>query len=341
MFAMDKLNIGIAGFKGYLPQKTLDAWEATKDSGISREKFLRIGALRVHQAAPKEMPSDMAITAAKKALADAKLDPAQIDVVIYTGSVKDHSRWQASARVQTELGCKNSIAFDVYQGCNGQNISMNIARSMILANESIKNVLITSAERYDTTLERPILGHTYLFGDGASAGIVSQDCHQYQILSSVLKTWGDHHHTFCVPGIGAATKLTPKVIEQGDHLLQVYNPVCKTHQELEKFGDQIIEIAKNLWTKAARRAEVRINDVKYVVMVNGSKRHNQIFLKRMGLENIPSSTDYIEETAHMGSPDVFYNLDMARQDGQIKKNDLIAFYTGGGGYTWAITFVRV
>ncbi len=337
----NKTSVGIAGFKGYLPNKVVDAWEAVKSSGVSRKKFDRIGAFRLHMAADGEMPSDMAISASKLTLADAQMEAKDIDAIIYTGSVKDHLRWQASARVQHELGVKRAMCFDIYQGCNGQNISMAISKALIANNKGIENVLICSAERYDTTLDPPIVGHTYLFGDGASAGIVSRGHGDYQLLSCVYKTWGTHHHTFCIPAVGAAAKLTKELIEKGDHQLQIYKPVYTTHEELEKFGDEIITIAKDLWKRAAKRAKVNIEDVDYVVMVNGSRRHNEIFLERMGLGDIHSSTEYIEETAHMGSPDVFYNLDMARQEKKIKKGDLVAFYTGGGGYTWAITFIRV
>ena len=58
-------TVGIAGIGSYLPEKTIDAWEAVKDSGISRKKFDRIGCVRLHQAADGEQPTDMCIISSR------------------------------------------------------------------------------------------------------------------------------------------------------------------------------------------------------------------------------------------------------------------------------------
>lgn len=337
---MGEDTVGIAGLGSYLPEQVVDAWEAVASTGISRRKLDKIGCKRLHIAAEGEMPSDMAVAAGRRALADAELDPADIDLIIYTGSVKDHGRWQAAAKVQADLGCSRAFGFDIYQGCNGQIIAMAVARSMMADNPRLHNVLICSAERYASTLDPPIVAHTYLFGDGASAGILRRGHPELALLSSVYKTWGDHHHTFCVPAMGASTRLTPAVLEGEGLQLQIYRPLYESREKLQEFGEQVLTIARQLLEKAARRAGVRLEDVDFVVNVNGSRRHNQIFMDTMGFGGRRSAIDYIEETAHMGSPDVYYNLDRARREGILRKDDLIVLYTGGGGYTWAITLAR-
>jgi len=337
---MDESVVGIAGIGSYLPEKTVDAWEVVKSSGISPEKFDRIGCKRLHQAAPGEQPSDMSIKASRLALSDAGMQAGEIDLIIYTGSVKDHSRWQAAAKIQHELGCKNAYVFDIYQGCNGQNMAMNIGRSIIRSDQNVKNVLITSGERFDSTLEPPILGHTYLFGDGGSAGILKQGHTDFEIISTAYKTWGIHHGNFCVPEVGAYSKLSMEVVERGGHQLQVWRPICKTREQLKEFGERLLEIADELIEMACRKAGIERRQISFVATVNGSKRHNQVFLENMGLADKKSNLEYIEETAHMGSTDTFYNLDRARRDGEVKKGDYILFYTGGAGYTWAITLVH-
>jgi 3-oxoacyl-[acyl-carrier-protein] synthase III len=337
---MVKDTVGIAGIGSYLPEKVVDAWEAIEGSGMNRKKFDRIGCIRLHQAAEGEQPSDMSVTASKLALADAEMDPSDIDCIIYTGSVKDHTRWQAAAKIQFELGCKNAYVFDIYQGCNGQNMAMNIGHSIIRSDPNVDTVLITSGERFDSTLEPPVLGKTYLFGDGGSSGILKRNHPDYVILSTAYKTWGIHHGNFCVPEVGAFSKLSMEVVERGGHQLQVYAPLCTTREQLQEFGERLLEIADELIDKACKKASVVRSDIDFVATVNGSKRHNQVFLENMRLADKKSNLMYIEETAHMGSTDTFYNLDYARTVGDVKKGDLILFYTGGAGYTWAITMVR-
>jgi len=332
--------VGIAGVGSYLPEKVVDAWEVVQSSGISRQKFDKIGCVRLHQASGDQSPSDMAITASRRALEDAALEAEAIDAIIYTGSVKDCVRWSAAARVQHELGCRRAFGFDIYQGCNGQNMAMHIGRAMIRSDREIDTILVCSGERFDTTLTPPILGHTYLFGDGGSAGILRRGHRQLQILATAYRTWGIHYDNFAVPAIGTWCRLDQQALSRGLHQLQIWRPRCRTREQLAEFGEQVLQIADELIATACRRAGIERGQIAFVATVNGSKRHNRVFLDSMKLSHCRSNIDYIEETAHMGSTDTFYNLDRARRDGDIKPGDIILFYTGGAGYTWAITLVR-
>ena len=332
---------GIVGVGSYLPANRADAWEMVRESGIPREKFDKIGAKFLHLAAPEETPSSMAVKASRKALDDAGLSPADIDVILYCGSLKDHTRWMASAKVQADLGSETSYTFDIYQGCNGQNMALNVARSLMATDPDVKNVLICAAERWDTTLERPILGHAFIFGDGGSAAVLQRGAEQFQVLSFACQTWGEHHETFCCPELGAVHKLTPEVLERGGHLFQMYRPRYTERQEVRDFGARINKVAREMFELACHRAGEAMEAIDFVVMINASRRHNLLFLDSVGLHGKASTADYVAETAHLGTGDVFYNLDRARQEKRVKPGDLMAFYTGGGGYSWAVSLLRV
>ncbi len=333
-------EIGIAGVGSYLPEKVVDAWELVKGTGMPRGKFEKIGCRRLHQAAPGETPSDMALRSARLALDQAGIGPEEIDAIVYTGSFKDRTRWLASARVQHELGCRRAFGFDIYQGCNGQNMAMHICRAMMRTEPTLRHMLICSGERFDSTLDPPVMGQTYLFGDGSSAGVLRRGHPRLVLVSTAYRTWGVHHGNFCVPAVGAWRRLDEEAIAQGLHQLQIWQPVCRTREQLEEFGEQLLQIADRLIEKACRKAGIERQQISFVATVNGSRRHNQVFLERMRLTHCQSNIDYIEETAHMGSSDTFYNLDRARREGKINPGDYVLFYTGGAGYTWAITLVR-
>ncbi len=332
--------VGIEGVGSYLPPKVVEAWDAVKGTGIPRAKFEKIGGRRLHVATGNESPSDMAIVSARRAMEDAGCGPEEIDAIIYTGSIKDHGRWTASARVQHELGCRRAFCFDIYQGCNGQNMAMHLGRALLRNDERVERILICSAERFDTTLDPPMMGQTYLFGDGSSAGILKRGHGRLQILATAYRTWGVHYDNFAVPAYGTWAKLTPEAIEKGLYRLQLWRPRCTTREQLLAFGEQVLRIGDELIEEACRLAGIRRSDISFVITVNGSKRHNRLFIDSMRLSHCGSNIDYIEETAHMGSSDTFYNLRRAIDEGAVKPGDIILFYTGGAGYTWAITLVR-
>jgi len=333
-------SVGIAGVGSYLPETVVDAWEAVKESGISKEKFSRIGAAKLHLAAEGEMPSSMAVAASRRALDDAGLTPDDVDLIIYTGSVKDHSRWQASNKVQADLEAFNSYVFDLYQGSSGQNMALSVGCSMILDDPDLDTVLIAAGERWDTTLERPILGHSFIFGDGGSAAVLRRRHSDLVLLAWAHTTRGKHHAAFCVPDVGAGTKLTPEVFARGGHLFQFCSPKNRSPDEIKAFVEEFNQIGKQTFELAARRAHVAINDIDFVVMLNSSAHHNRYFLTELGFSEEQSTLDYIAETGLLGTGDIFYNLQKALSTSRVKKGDLVAFYTVGGGYSWTVTLVR-
>jgi 3-oxoacyl-[acyl-carrier-protein] synthase-3 len=336
----DLPRVGIAGVGSYLPARVEDAWEAVRDSGISREKFEAIGARTLHRCAPGEQPSDMAATACRRALQDAGIAPGAVDLILYCGSVKDHTRWQAAAKVQSDLGCPRSFVLDIYQGCNGQNLSLLTARAMMRDELGVRTALLCAAERWDNCLERPVLGDSFLFGDGASAAVLRVGHPGYQILGTACRTWGEHHEAFCIPELGAAVRLTPEVIARGGHLFQFYRPRVHTREEILAFAAEVNRVALEMVALACERGGVKPSDITFVVTINASRRHNQHSLSALGLADRRSTVDYVVDTGHLGTGDIFYNLERAIRSGDVRGGDLILFYTGGAGYTWAATVVR-
>jgi 3-oxoacyl-[acyl-carrier-protein] synthase III len=337
---MSTIEVGISGLGSYLPGKPIDAWEAVKESGISRDKFEHIGARNIHLAAPGQMPSDMAAEAGRRALADAGLEAGDLDLIIYCGSVKDHSRWQASNKVQADLGAFNSYVFDLYQSSCGQNLALSVARDMMLADPELNNVLVTAAERWDTSLDRPILGHSFIFGDGASAAVITRGHPRLRLLSWAHTTRGEHHLAFCIPDVGAGTYLTPEVFARGGHLFQFYQARGKSTGTTAAFVEEFNRVGHKTLELAARRAGVSISEIDFTVMLNSSYRHNKRFLNVAGLALDRSSAGFIASTGLLGTADVFFNLEKALRENLLQEDELVAVYTVGGGYSWGASLLR-
>jgi 3-oxoacyl-[acyl-carrier-protein] synthase III len=336
---MDKDVVGIAGLGRYLPARTVDAWEAVEESGMSREQYERTGAARLHLAAEGEMPSSMAAEASRQALEDAGMSPEDVDLIIYTGSVKDHSRWQASNKVQADLEAFNSYVFDLYQGAGGQNLALSVAQSMVRDDPEIQTVLIAAAERWDTSLEVPVLGHSLIFGDGASAAVLRRGHPDYRLRSWAHTTRGEHHAAFCIPDVGAGTRLTPEVFERGGHYFQKHRPKHHNRDDVLAFVEEFNQTGVETFDRALRKAGARIEDVAFVVMINTSLAHNRVFLERLGVPLDRSSAGAVGETGLLGTGDIFYNLRGARSKGMVKKGDLVALYTVGSGYSWGVSLL--
>src|SRR5690242_16847916 len=129
------LPVGIAGIGTYFPAQIETAADLVERTGIP-EPILRekMGIRQRHIAGPGDTISAMATQAAQRALADAGVNPAQLNLVISHGSEhKDHVVWNAAAKIQHKLGAVNAYGFEVYALCAGAPIALHVARSMMLA----------------------------------------------------------------------------------------------------------------------------------------------------------------------------------------------------------------
>ena len=104
----------IIGCGGYLPARIVTNADLAKTLDTSDEWIVqRTGIRQRHVAAPGEKTSDLALNAARKALAAAKVSPEDVDLIVLATSTPDNTFPATAARVQGALGMKRGAAFDV------------------------------------------------------------------------------------------------------------------------------------------------------------------------------------------------------------------------------------
>ena len=126
--------IGLAATAAYLPEMD-ERRRVAAASGIPeqviREKF---GLRGKHIAAADEHVSDMSVAAATRLLDGEGVDPAEIDVVLYYGSLwKDYPVWQAAPWIAHRLGCENAYAVEYANVSCGTPVALRLARNFLLA----------------------------------------------------------------------------------------------------------------------------------------------------------------------------------------------------------------
>ncbi len=121
-------GIGISGTASYAPKKQIMTRSVMDQYGFTEDYISNIGIDKIHVSGDREYPTDMAIYAAKDAIADAGIDPADIDVVIYSyGGFPEYFMWAEYARVQHEIGAVNAVSLRYDQACNAQIIALEYA----------------------------------------------------------------------------------------------------------------------------------------------------------------------------------------------------------------------
>jgi len=316
----------IAGTGGYLPErivtnKELEHLVDTTDDWI-RE---RTGIKRRHVAADGETTSDMALAAAREAIAAAGIENTDIDLIVLATTTPDKVFPSSACMVQRQLGIRNSPAFDVNAACSGFIYAMDIGDRFIRTGGA-KCALIIGSETYSRIIDWSDRGTCVLFGDGAGAMIL-QESDEPGIYSTHAHSDGQFEDLLHVPsGISSGYE----DVQAGSAYIKM-----KGNEVFRKAVGTLGMIAKE--TIAGNNIEKK--DVNWLVPHQANLRIIQAAAKKLDLpmERVVVTVD---EHANTSSASIPLALDCAIRDGRIKRGELLLFEAFGAGFTWGSALAK-
>lgn len=167
----------INGISYYLPEKVLTNEELISEfPEWSVEKVAnKVGIAQRHISGKEETAGDMAVKAAERLFEEHGIDRKSIDFVVLCTQSPDYFLPSTACIIQNRLGLPTSCgAFDINLGCSGYEYGLAIAKGFISARIA-KNVLLLTAETYTKYLHFKDKGNRTIFGDGATATLVSTE----------------------------------------------------------------------------------------------------------------------------------------------------------------------
>ncbi len=162
----------IIGCGSYLPDRVLTNAELSAKIDTTDEWiFSRTGIRQRHLAADGEFTSDLALNAAERALEDAGIPAAEVDMLILATTTPDNTFPATATKVQSRLGMVNGAAFDVQAVCSGFIYGLAIADNFIKTGQC-KTIVLIGAETFSRILDWEDRSTCVLFGDGAGAVVL-------------------------------------------------------------------------------------------------------------------------------------------------------------------------
>lgn len=294
----------------------------TSDDWITQ----RTGIKSRHFAADGEMTSDLAVAAAKAALANAGLTPNCIDAVILATTTPDNTFPATATKVQAALGMTRGFAFDIQAVCAGFIFALSTADNFIRA-RAANRVLVIGAETFSRLLDWEDRGTCVLFGDGAGAVVleateVTGRDKESLILSTHLHSDGRQYDLLYVDGGPSSTGTTGHVRMQGQevfrHAVTRLAGVVEEALEANGLAPSAID-----WM-APHQANMRIIDG---------------IAKKLKLS--PDKViKTVERHGNTSAASIPLALAEAVGDGRVKRGDLILMEAIGGGLSWGGALVR-
>jgi 3-oxoacyl-[acyl-carrier-protein] synthase III len=325
-------HVSLAATASYLPERWMTAAEVGERSGIPEQVIHEKFGLRgKHIAAVDEHVSDLSVRAAEALLAEAGVDPLEIDVVMYFGSTwKDYAVWQAAPWIAHRIGATRAYAVEYDNVSCGTPVALRLARDMLLAEDELRTILVVAACRESYLLDYGNARSRFMFnfGDGAVAGLLVKDGAANTVLGCHGITDGSFSLQVKVPSGGSVSP------NGGYRFLDVADPVAM------KDGLDRVSLAN--FVAAARGAVERsgadLSEVGYLCGIHMKPSMHRALVAELGLDE--SRAAYLDDTGHMSGVDPLFALDRAARAGELRAGELVLLLAAGTGYTWAASVVR-
>jgi len=313
----------VAGTGSYLPSQVVTNAELARRVETSDEWIRsRTGIGQRHIAAPGEQTSDLALAAAREALAAAEIASADVDLIVLATTTPDMVFPSTACILQDKLGTHNGPAFDVQAVCSGFVYALGLADLMVRSGQ-VRNALVVGAEIYSRILDWSDRRTCVLFGDGAGA-VVLTPSERPGILSTHLHADGHYRNILAVPGTVAHGAVS------GSPLLTMD-------------GNTVFKFAVKVLAEVAHEAlaanELPASAIDWLIPHQANIRIMEATAKKLHLP-LERMVSTVERHANTSAASIPLALDIAARDGRIRSGQHVMLLGVGGGFTWGSVLLR-
>jgi len=312
----------------YVPEKVVTNAYFNESLGEDVDTWLRenVQIYERRWTDDNESTADLAEQAARKALSDAGLTPADIDLIVISTDTPEFVSPSTASVLQDRLGAVKAGTFDINTACAGFVTALDVASKYIVADDQYKHILVIGAYNMSKYLNLQDKKTVTLFADGAGAAVLTaQENTDRGFINSMLETKGQYNEWMGIYAGGTKAPVNQSVLDDKTHLLQF----------VKKFPK---ELNPETWTRMVQqlceRAGVTPQDVKryFITQIN----INSIFetMDNLGIERERAET-VMHHYGYTGSACIPMALSQARENNRIQEGDLIMFIGSGGGLAFA------
>lgn len=292
----------------------------TTDEWITK----RVGISARHIADPEVATSDMAVEAARQALATRGLAATDVEAIIVCTVTPDHFFPATACLVQDRLGAKGAWGFDLSAACSGFVYGLTTAAHLV-ASGAHDRVLVIGADTMSRIIDYTDRATCVLFGDGAGAFLIesADPDDPERFLGFLNEVDGSGGPALNMPAGGSRRPSTCETVTNREHYVK------QDGQAVFKFAVRKMAEAS---TTLLERHGLTPADIKLLIPHQANRRIIEATVERLGLREeqvVINIGDYGNTTAA--------TLPLATHDairqGRLKKGDLVLYAAVGAGFT--------
>jgi len=314
----------------YVPPRVLTNADFEKMVETTDEWILTRTGIRERHVVDKGVAtSDLAVEAAKRALAERGIDASEIEAIVVATVTPDMFFPSTACLVQHKLGIKSIWGFDLSAACSAFVYALQ-AGAQFVCTGAHKKVLVIGSDVMSSILDYTDRSTCILFGDGAGAVILEPANDGEGIIDFVHEIDGSGACALYMPGGGSLHPSTRETVDKKMHVV---------HQDGQAVFKYAVRKMGEACEKLLARNGVKASDIDCFIPHQANQRIIKATADRVGLkpETVIINIDRYGNTTAGTIP---LAMQTAREDGRLKKGDLVLLASVGAGFTIGATLLR-
>jgi 3-oxoacyl-[acyl-carrier-protein] synthase-3 len=324
-------RVKISALGAYVPPRLLTNADLEKLVDTNDQWIMeRVGIRERHLVDKGVATSDLAVEAAKKALAERGIDASDLDAIIVGTVTPDMFFPSTACLVQDKLGARNVWGFDLSAACSAFVYALQTGAQFV-ATGSHKKVLVIGADVMSSIIDYTDRATCVIFGDGAGAVLLEPaEDESLALIDFLHEVDGSGGCSLYMPGGGSQHPSTHETVDKKMHFV---------HQDGAAVFKFAVRKMASLCEEILKRNNIKGSEIDAFIPHQANKRIITATADRLNMR--PESVIInIESYGNTTAATIPLAMETARQEGRLKKGSLVLLASVGAGFTSGATLLR-
>jgi 3-oxoacyl-[acyl-carrier-protein] synthase-3 len=326
---MTQIRAAITGVGGYVPDyiltnqeletmvDTSDEW-ITSRTGIKERRILKGEGQGV---------SVLGIAAVKDMLAKTKVDPKEIDLLIFATVTADMTFPATANIVASAIGATNAFSFDMAAACSGFLYALTTGASFIQSG-MYKKVVVIGGDKMSAIMDYTDRTTCIIFGDGAGCVLLEPTTEEVGVMDSILKSDGAGESYLHMKAGGSRFPASHESVDKRQHFV---------YQEGSAVFKFAVTNMADVSGQIASRNNLTPENISWLVPHQANKRIIDATAQRVGIteDKVMMNIERYGNTTAGTIPLLLWDYEK-----KLKKGDNLLLAAFGGGFTWGAVYVK-
>jgi 3-oxoacyl-[acyl-carrier-protein] synthase-3 len=326
---MGKIRAAITGVGGYVPDYILtnkeletmvdtnDEWITTR-TGIKERRILK---------GENQGVSVLGIKAVNDLLKKTKVDPKEIDLMIFATVTADMTFPATANLVSTAVGATNAFSFDLGAACSGFLFALTTGANFIESGR-YKKVIVVGGDKMSAILDYTDRKTCIIFGDGAGCVLLEPTTENFGVMDSLLKSDGTGESYLHMKAGGSRMPASHETVDKRLH---------SVYQEGAAVFKFAVTNMADVSAELAARNHLKDGDIQWLVPHQANKRIIDATAHRVGIsdDRVMMNIEKYGNTTAGTIPLLLWDYEK-----KLKKGDNLILAAFGGGFTWGAVYVK-